>query len=57
MTILHISPTTALEYGTPMFNADETDLEWELSEILINYLQKIRKYKRKIKVRLHYWKT
>ena len=23
----------------------------------INYLQKIRKYKRKIKVRLHYWKT
>ena len=23
----------------------------------INYLQKIRKYKKKIKVRLHYWKT
>ncbi len=28
---LHIPPT-ALEYGTPVFNVDEKDPQWEISE-------------------------
>ena len=31
-TGLHIPPRTALEYGTPVFNADEIPSEWELFE-------------------------
>ena len=40
---LHIPPT-ALEYGTPVFNADEKDPEWEISEWKNIYFVKLKGY-------------